>query len=171
MVRQRHPSATDNPPWAENTSKKDQFRLNGKAIWNITPHLKLQGTLGTEMNWFTFEDFQAPTTPGFEAGRLQNSRFDNKMYNFELLALYNNSWGDFDFSGTLGANMFKVDNLTTVTTAQDMQIRDVIALLSFNEISVEQSTYRKQINSAYGAVNLGWKHPYLSVVQFHNQRL
>ena len=64
----------------ENTSKKDQFRLNGKAIWNITPHLKLQGTLGTEMNWITFEDFQAPTTPGFEAGRLQNSRFDNKMY-------------------------------------------------------------------------------------------
>lgn len=151
-----------NPYWGvyknQNTSKKDQFRLNGKAIWNITPHLKLQGTLGSEMNWFTFEDYQAPTTPGFEAGRLQNSVFENRMYNFELLALYNNTWGDFDFSGTLGGNMFKVDNLTTVTTAQDMQIRDVIALLSFNEISVEQNTYRKQINSVYGAVNLGWKH-------------
>lgn len=151
-----------NPYWGvyknQNTSKKDQFRLNGKAIWNVTPHFKLQGTLGTEMNWFKFEDFQAPTTPGFEAGRLQNSVFDNRMYNFELLALYNNTWGDFDFSGTLGANMFKVDNLTTVTTAQDMQIRDVIALLSFNEISVEQNTYRKQINSVYGAINLGWKH-------------
>ena len=151
-----------NPYWGvyknQNTSKKDQFRLNGRAIWNITPHLKLQGTLGSEMNWFTFEDYQAPTTPGFEAGRLQNSVFENRMYNFELLALYNNTWGDFDFSGTLGGNMFKVDNLTTVTTAQDMQIRDVIALLSFNEISVEQNTYRKQINSVYGAVNLGWKH-------------
>lgn len=151
-----------NPYWGvyknQNTSKKDQFRLNGKAVWNINPHLKLQGTLGTEMNWFTFEDYQAPTTPGFEAGRLQNSVFENRMYNFELLALYNNTWGDFDFNGTLGGNLFKVDNLTTVTTAQDMQIRDVIALLSFNEISVEQNTYRKQINSLYGAVNLGWKH-------------
>ena len=151
-----------NPYWGvyknQNISQKDQFRLNGKAIWNINPHLKLQGTLGTEMNWFTFEDYQAPTTPGFEAGRLQNSTFENRMYNFELLALYNNTWGDFDFNGTLGGNIFKVDNLTTITTAQDMQIRDVIALLSFNEISVEQNTYRKQINSLYGAVNLGWKH-------------
>lgn len=151
-----------NPYWGvyknQNISQKDQFRLNGKAIWNINPHLKLQGTLGTEMNWFTFEDYQAPTTPGFEAGRLQNSTFENRMYNFELLALYNNTWGDFDFNGTLGGNIFKVDNLTTITTAQDMQIRDVIALLSFNEISVEQNTYRKQINSLYGAVNLGWNH-------------
>ena len=151
-----------NPYWGvyknQNISQKDQFRLNGKAIWNINPHLKLQGTLGTEMNWFTFEDYQAPPTPGFEAGRLQNSTFENRMYNFELLALYNNTWGDFDFNGTLGGNIFKVDNLTTITTAQDMQIRDVIALLSFNEISVEQNTYRKQINSLYGAVNLGWKH-------------
>ena len=151
-----------NPYWTvyknSNDSKKDQFRLNGKAIWNINNHLKIQGTIGAEMNWFTFEDYQAPTTPGFEAGRLQNSTFENKMYNIELLALYNNSWGDFDFNATLGGNIFKVDNLTTVTTAQDMQIRDVVALLSFNEISVEQNTYRKQINSVYGAVNVGWRH-------------
>ena len=151
-----------NPYWSvyknKNESQKDQFRFNGKAVWNINKHVKLQGTVGTEMNWFTFEDYQAPTTPGYEAGRLQNSSFENRMYNFELLALYNNSWGNFDFNATLGGNVFKVDNKTTVTTAQDMQIRDVIALLSFNEISVEQNTYRKQINSVYGAVNVGWKH-------------
>lgn len=49
------------------------------------------------------------------------------MYNFELLALYNNTWGDFDFNATLGGNVYKVNNQTTVTTAQDMQIRDVVA--------------------------------------------
>ncbi|NDV83042.1 SusC/RagA family TonB-linked outer membrane protein [Bacteroides sp. 51] len=151
-----------NPYWDiyknSNNSKKDQFRFNGKAVWNITPHLKLQGTMGASLNWFSFEDFKAPTTPGFEAGRLQNSNFRNRMYNFEALALYTNSWGDFDFSATLGGNVYKVNNLTTVTTAQDMQIRDVVALMSFNEISIEQNSYRKQINSVYGAVNLGWKH-------------
>ena len=140
-----------------NKSAKDQFRLNGKILWNVTPHFKIQGTAGAELNWFTFDDFKAPTTPGFEAGRLQNSSFRNRMFNFELLALYSNSWGDFDFNATLGANMYKVNNQTTITTAQDMQIRDVVALMSFNETSIEQSTYRKQINSAYGAVNVGWK--------------
>lgn len=150
-----------NPYWSvyknSNVSKKNQFRLNGKAIWNISKHLKAQGTIGAEMNWFTFKDYQAPTTPGFEAGRLQNSVFENKMYNFEALLLYNNTWGDFNFNATFGGNLFKIDNQTTITTAQNMQIRDVVSLLSFDEINVEPNTYRKQINSAYGAINLGWK--------------
>ncbi|MDU1635406.1 MAG: TonB-dependent receptor, partial [Bacteroides ovatus] len=141
-----------------NKSKKDLFRMNGKAVWNIDPHLKLQATLGAELNWFTFDDYKAPTTPGFEAGRLQNSAFRNRMYNFEVLALYNNHWGDFDFNATLGGNVYKVNNQTTVTTAQDMKIRDVPSLTSFNEISVVPGSYRKQINSVYGAVNVGWKH-------------
>lgn len=151
-----------NPYWDiyknSNNSKKDQFRFNGKAIWNINKRVKLQGTVGAELNWFAFEDFKAPTTPGFEAGRLQNSDFRNRMYNFEVLALYNNSWGDFDLNATLGGNIYKVNNRTSITTAQDMQIRDVMSLMSFNEISVEPSSYRKQINSVYGAVNMGWKH-------------
>ena len=151
-----------NPYWDvyknSNDSKKDQFRLTGKIVWNIDKHLKLQTTMGADLNWFTFEDFKAPTTPGFEAGRMQDSNFRNRMYNFEALALYNNSWGDFDLNATLGGSIYKVNNLTTITTAQDMQIRDVKALMSFNEISLEQNTYRKQINSLYGSVNLGWKH-------------
>lgn len=150
-----------NPYWDvyknSNNSKKDQFRFNGKVVWNITQHLKIQGTAGAELNWFTFEDYKAPTTPGYESGYLQNNNFRNRMYNFELLALYNNSWGDFDFNATLGGNLYKVNNQTIVTTAKDMKIRDV-ALMSFNEVSVEPYSYRKQINSVYGAVNLGWKH-------------
>jgi len=151
-----------NPYWDvyknSNNSKKDQFRFNGKVVWNITQHLKIQGTAGAELNWFTFEDYKAPTTPGYESGYLQNNNFRNRMYNFEFLALYNNSWGDFDFNATLGGNLYKVNNQTIVTTAKDMKIRDVVALMSFNEVSVEPYSYRKQINSVYGAVNLGWKH-------------
>jgi TonB-linked SusC/RagA family outer membrane protein len=151
-----------NPYWDiyknSNTSKKDQFRLNGKAIWNVTKHFKLQGTVGAELNWFTFEDFKAPTTPGFEAGRLQISNFRNRMYNFEALALYNNKWGDFDFNATLGGNVYRVNNQTTIISAQDMKIRDVETLMSFNETSIQMNSYRKQINSVYGAINLGWKH-------------
>lgn len=114
-----------NPYWDVyknyNNSNKDIVRLTGKGVWNITKHFRLQATLGADLNWFTFNDFKAPTTPGFEAGRLQISNFRNRMYNFELLALYNNSWGDFDFNATAGGNIYKINNQTTVTTAQDMQ--------------------------------------------------
>jgi TonB-linked SusC/RagA family outer membrane protein len=151
-----------NPYWDvyknSNESKKDQFRLTAKVTWNVSKHFKLQGTMGADLNWFMFNDFKAPTTPGFEAGRMQNSNFRNRMYNYEILALYNNTWGNFDFNATLGGNVYKVNNLTSVITAQDMQIRDVVALMSFNETSIEENTYRKQINSVYGSVNVGWKH-------------
>ena len=150
-----------NPYWDvyknSNDSKKDLFRFRAAATWNINEHLKIKGTAGTEFNWFTFQDFKAPTTPGYESGYLQQSNFENKMYNFELLAIYNNRWGDFDFTGTFGGNIYKVDNKTTILTAKDMQIRDVVALMSFNDTSVENTTYRKQINSIFGAVNVGWR--------------
>ena len=150
-----------NPYWDvyknSNTSDKDLIRFHASAIWNINPHLKIKGTAGTEFNWFTFQDFKAPTTPGYEAGYLQRSKFENRMYNFELLATYNNRWGDFDFTGTFGGNIYKVDNKTMITTAKDMQIRDVIAIMSFNETSIEENSYRKQINSVFGTVNFGWR--------------
>ena len=151
-----------NPYWDVyknyNNSNKDIVRLTGKGVWNITKHFRLQATLGADLNWFTFNDFKAPTTPGFEAGRLQISNFRNRMYNFELLALYNNTWGDFDFNATAGGNIYKINNQTTVTTAQDMQIRDVVNLTSFNETSIEPASYRKRINSLYGSASIGWKH-------------
>lgn len=150
-----------NPYWDiyknSNESKKDLFRLHGTAIWNIGSHLKIKGTAGAELNWFNFQDFKAPTTPGYEAGYLQNNQFHNQMYNFELIATYNNRWGDFDFNGTVGSNIYKVDNKIGITTAQDMQIRDVVALMSFNETSLQEKSYRKQINSIFSAVNLGWR--------------
>ncbi len=150
-----------NPYWDVyknlNESNKDKFRLNAKAVWNINEHFRIQGTAGAELNYFNFSDYKAPTTPGFEAGYMQGSNFHNQMYNFEALALYNNRWGDFDFNATLGANMYKVNNKTTITTAQDMMIRDVVALMSFNEVSTVENSYRKQINSLFAAVNLGWK--------------
>lgn len=149
-----------NPYWDvyknSNDSKKDLFRLHASATYNINSHIKIKGTAGAELNWFDFQDFKAPTTPGFEAGYLQQSAFKNKMYNFELLAMYNNRWGDFDFTATAGGNIYKVDNSTTITTAQDMQIRNVVALMSFNETSLQENSYRKQINSLFAAVNVGW---------------
>lgn len=151
-----------NPYWTvyknRNFSNKDQFRMTGKVVYNATKHFKIQATLGADLNWFTFTDYEAPTTPGYESGMLQISRFNNRMYNFELLAMYNNSWGNFDFSATAGGNIYKVNNTTDITTADDMAIRDVVALMSYNEVSQQENTYRKRINSLYGSTSLGWKH-------------
>ena len=151
-----------NPYWDiyknKNQSYKDLVRMNGKVVYNILPQLKVQATVGAELNRFEFSDFKYPTTPGFESGRLQNSYFNNRMVNAELLGIYHDSWGDFDFTATAGANLFNVNNRTVINTGADMGIREVVAMSSFDEQSVEEATYRKRIVSVFGSVNLGWRH-------------
>ena len=153
-----------NPYWDlyknKNTTEKDVFRFTVKAVYNVDEHLKIQGTVGTDINNMTFEEYIAKTTPGKAAGQLQDQLFNNRTLNAELLALYNNQWGDFDFNATLGGNIFKVNNKTNVFTGLNQQQKDVIAIMNYGEQSVQQTTYQKQINSIYGSANVGYMHTY-----------
>ena len=80
--------------------------------------------------------------------------------NAELLALYNNQWGDFDFNATLGGNIFKVDNKTSILTGMEQQMNDVVAIMNYTEQSVQENSYKKQINSIFGSASVGYKHTY-----------
>ena len=153
-----------NPYWDlyknDNTTAKDVLRFTAKAIWNINDHLKLQGTVGTDMNFMTFDDYIARTTPGKLAGQLQSQKFNNRTLNAELLALYNNTFGDFDINATLGGNIFKVSNKTDIFTGMDQQMKDVAAIMNYAEQSIQQNTYKKQINSIFGSASVGYLHTY-----------
>ena len=153
-----------NPYWDlyknQNKSDKDVFRFTAKAIYNVDSHLKIQGTIGTDINDMNFQDYIARTTPGKSAGQLQESVFKNRTLNAELLALYNNQFGDFDVNATLGGNIFKVDNKTTIFTGLSEQMPGVIAIMNYQEQSVQQNTYKKQINSIYGSASIGYDHTY-----------
>ncbi len=153
-----------NPYWDlyknVNTTKKDVFRLTAKAIWNIDKHLKLQGTVGTDINNMDFEDFICRTTPGTAPGKLTNQIFNNRTLNAELLALYNNNWGDFDFNSTVGGNIFKVNNMTTTLTGLNQQMKDMISIMNYSEQNIRRDPYRKQINSLFGSASVGYRHTY-----------
>lgn len=153
-----------NPYWDlyknNNTSAKDVFRFTAKAIYNIDKHLKIQGTLGTDINNMNFDEFIARTTPGVLPGKLTNSIFNNRTLNAELLALYNNNWGNFDFNATVGGNIFKVDNKTTVITGTDQQMDGVESIMNYAEQNVQPATYKKQINSLYASASLGYLSTY-----------
>ena len=151
-----------NPYWDINKNKnqsyKDLLRMNGKIVYNIIPQLKIQATVGAELNRFEFSDFKYPTTPGFESGRLQNSYFNNRMINAEFLGIYTDTWGDFDFTATVGANVYDVHNKTVINTGSNMAMHDVIAISSFQDQWTEETAYSKRIVSIFGSANLGWRH-------------
>ena len=151
-----------NPYWDiyknKNQSYKDLVRMNGKIVYNVIPQLKLQATVGAELNRFEFSDFKYPTTPGYESGRLQNSYYNNRMLNAEIMGIYTDTWGDFDFTAAAGANIYNVNNKTVINTGTDMGIREVVAMSSFEEQSAEEASYRKRIVSVFASANLGWRH-------------
>lgn len=153
-----------NPYWDlyknGNQSDKDVFRFTAKGIWNVDEHLKIQGTIGTDINNMNFQDYVARTTPGKAAGMLQESTFQNRTLNAEILALYNNNFGAFDVNATLGGNIFKVDNRTTINTGLGEQMSGIIAIMNYQEQSIQQNTYQKQINSIYGSASIGYDHTY-----------
>lgn len=153
-----------NPYWDlyknRNKSAKDVFRLTGKLVWNINSHLRIQGTIGSDMNNMEFSDYIARTTPGKAAGQLQNSIFRNRTVNAELLVLYNNEWGNFDFSATAGGNIFNVNNHTTVTTGTTQLMDNIIAIMNYEEQNTQESSYCKQINSLFASASLGYNRTY-----------
>lgn len=153
-----------NPYWdlykCDNTTSKDVFRFTGKVIYNVDKHLKIQGTLGTDINDVDFQDFTARTTPGVQAGKLVEKTFRNRTLNAEILGLYNNQWGDFDFNANFGGNIFYVNNKITTFTGTDQIEMGIINSSNYAEKNTEPSMYKKQINSIYGSASIGYMHTY-----------
>ena len=153
-----------NPYWDlyvnKNTSDKDVFRLTGKATYNVTDHWKVQATVGTDITNMQFEDYIARSTPGTQAGQMQIMKYDNRTLNAELLGLYNNSWGEFDFNATVGGNFFKVDNKSLILTGTDELMRGRIDITNYAEQNIMPGCYKKEINSLFGSASLGYKHTY-----------
>lgn len=149
-----------NPYWTlyenSNKSNKDKYRGTAQIRYNINSYFKVQVTGGADINYYDFSSYAAPSTPAFENGQLELSDFRNRMYNVEALAIYNQTFKDWHFGATLGGNFFKVDNKTQIITGTDMVMREVVALQSFNEKQITETTYRKQINSLYGAINVSY---------------
>lgn len=149
-----------NPYWVlhkmTNRSWKDNYK--GSAVIRYRPlkQLTLQATAGTDINYFTFEEFAYPTSPGRERGMLSTKDYKNRMYTAELLAIYKGKFKKWDYGATLGGSLYKTDNKTQVVTAQNMIMRDAKTLQSFTEKTIREEIYRRQINSVYGSMNFAY---------------
>lgn len=150
-----------NPYWVlnrmKNESTKNRFisAANVKYTFSKTFDVKLTG--GTDFNFFDFYEFAPPSTPGKELGYMQTRNYNNKTYNIQLLASYNTHFNDLSLAVRGGGNLFHADNYTELITAQNMQLKDAIALSSFTTKELNEISYRKQINSVFSMANLGYK--------------
>ena len=153
-----------NPYWDlyknSNESTKNVYRFSAKAIYNINDHLKIQGTIGTDINNMNFMEYIAATSPQEQKGKMTTQKYDNQTLNAEILAMYNNSWGDFDVNATLGGSIYKVDNKTAIAVGKEEVFKDLQSISNYNQQSALENAYKKQINSIYGSASVGYQHTY-----------
>ena len=108
----------------------------------------------------SFEEITYRTTPGSAAGKMESQLFNNRTLNAELLAIYNNNWDEWDFTATAGGNIYYVNNATTMFSGLEQQMDDVFNIMNYAEQSVQESMYRKQINSLFASASVGFKRTY-----------
>lgn len=153
-----------NPYWIinamKNESKKDRYISSATLSYQFTKNLNIRLTGGGDFNYFNFLDFAPISTPGKDNGYLQTREFNNKTFNLELLLSYTRKIKDIDLGARLGGNFYGENRQWVINNAREMISRNSpVALSSFSTSSTtrEESITKKQIYSAFGMLNLGYK--------------
>lgn len=151
-----------NPYWTinemSNESKKHRLISSAVITYTILPKLKLKVTGGADITNFAFEDFAPPTTPSRETGYLRVQTNRNMTLNADAILSYTTTVArNFSLGVNAGASLLRTDNFRTDITGRNMAERSIRAINSFSEKTIEESPYQRQINSAYGMINLGYK--------------
>ena len=80
-------------------------------------------------------------------------------YDYELLATYNKTIGDFSITANAGGNIMKVDSTTLrMNTVNGLKVADLYAISnSVAQPNLENYRLRNASNSVFGTVDLGYK--------------
>lgn len=150
-----------NPYWIqyamENKSNKDKYFGVASLKYDVSKDLFFKLTGGGENVNFRFMDYVPYSTPGELDGKMQETSFENRSYNIELIGNYRKKIKDIDLSVTLGGNIYNVNNRSESVLAKNMILRETVSLQSFLQKEITKGRYQKEINSLFSMVNLSYR--------------
>ena len=150
-----------NPYWSinemTNRSTKDRIMGHLQLNYHFTPHLSIQGKAGTDTYEFKTTIYMPQHTPNYSNGQMSESLVNVSENNFEALLKYNNRFGEkFDLSAFAGGNI-RMNNSKSFTNVGKGEVDSSLeSILNYTGYELTHSHYRKQVNSMYGALNLGY---------------
>lgn len=152
-----------NPYWVinemSNESNKDRLMGHVQGSYDILPFLTAQVKVGTDYNKFHFTNYAAKYTDGILPGRFEETLTEIHETNYEGMLRFNKRFNDIlDVSAFVGGNIMKYDYESYYMKGEDQIMMDVKDIMNYSLSYPPQHTLlRKQVNSVYGAVNLGYK--------------
>ncbi|MCF8714602.1 SusC/RagA family TonB-linked outer membrane protein [Joostella atrarenae] len=154
----------------ENLSNDTRDRFFGDIgmSYKIIPELEVSGFIRTDMYTQNIENRQAfggTRLPSYSVGKYQN-----KEFNYELLAQYKNTWDKFSLDATVGGNIYDRDysyvSQSTVGGLSSPGFYNIDA--SIDRPNTTSYKLRKKIRSFYSLVSLGYDGTYFIDASIRN---
>ncbi|MEH6706114.1 MAG: SusC/RagA family TonB-linked outer membrane protein [Galbibacter orientalis] len=154
----------------ENLSNDSRDRFFGDIgmSYKIIPELEVSGFIRTDMYTQNIEERQAfggTRLPSYSVGKYQN-----KEFNYELLAQYKNTWNKFSLDATVGGNIYDRDysylSQSTVGGLSSPGFYNIAA--SIDRPDTKSYKLRKKIRSFYSLVSLGYDGTYFIDASIRN---
>ncbi|MFZ6012033.1 MAG: SusC/RagA family TonB-linked outer membrane protein, partial [Bacteroidota bacterium] len=137
---------------------RDRFFGNVALSYEIIKGLTVTGTARSDMFTQNIDKRTAKggreVTDGYWVGKYQN-----KEMNYELIANYNNEWGQLSLNAIAGGNLMKYDysSLYQATVGGLVSPGFFNIAASVERPAVSSTINRKEIRSLFGMVSLGYK--------------
>ncbi|MGM0932220.1 MAG: SusC/RagA family TonB-linked outer membrane protein [Bacteroidota bacterium] len=154
----------------ENTSEDTRDRFFGDVAlkYQITPEIEISGAIRSDMYTQNIEGrtaFGGKSIPGYSVGKYQN-----KEFNYELIAQYNKKFEEFSVNGTIGGNIYNRNytylSQATVGGLSAPGFYNIDA--SIDRPSTTSYKLEKQIRSAFGMISLGYLDTYFVDASIRN---
>lgn len=149
-----------NPYWSmnemRNKSRKDRVMGYIQVDYAMTSWLNLRMKGGTDFYNFKMTDFISLHSPSSPTGSMKEENVHVSENNYEALLQFNKRYGKFDITAFIGGNIRRNQSKTTTNNGTDQVMPDMESILNYKNNTLSSSNPRKQVNSLYGAVNLGY---------------
>lgn len=147
---------------------RDRFFGNLGATYQLFTGLKITGFLRGDMYTQSIEERSA--FGGRRVPSYANGKYQNREFNYELLAQYDKSFGDLTLNANLGGNIYKrkYTEVTGATAGGLISPNYFTLAASVDRPIISSYLLRKEIRSMYGMASLGYKNTYFLDASLRN---
>ena len=150
-----------NPYWSmnktSNETAKNRLIANVNAEFKIIDGLKLVAKAGTDYYDFNIKEYSSMYTPQKASGAM--SYETNRVYKntYEAMLKYDKTFGDFNLSAFVGGNLEQSFREKVLNNNSGQVIPGWEDITNYSTLSVSHALVRREIRSAFGMVNVGYK--------------
>ncbi|WP_335964823.1 SusC/RagA family TonB-linked outer membrane protein [Galbibacter sp. PAP.153] len=149
-----------NPYWTINemSNNSEKKRVMGylQLNYQILPFLSMRLNGGTDFYTFKSDDFTPRHSPTQLDGSFVHRQVSVVENNFEAMLRFDKKFNKLSVSSLIAGNIRYNESETYVNSGVNEVLSGLKSILNYRTYTLSNDLYRKQVNSVYGAVNLGY---------------